>query len=185
MLLVQAICKPKLSNQASNRLREAVKVFGIYLIALLVSMTLQIYSYLLTQWTVNFVRGWIDELLDHEMSYTCTDPSLWINLDFIVEKTEVASSLSNLETVKILTIVHGTLSVLQYIANVRFIWKMDIDYSGGASEQSNPRIARAISVGIPVELEFRLNRSTGQSNGVAVPEADRTEHKAKLAILKR
>ena len=85
MLLVQAICKPKLSNQASNRLREAVKVFGIYLIALLVSMTLQIYSYLLTQWTVNFVRGWIDELLDHEMSYTCTDPSLWINLDYIVE----------------------------------------------------------------------------------------------------
>ena len=93
--------------------------------------------------------------------------------------------MSNLETVKILTIVHGTLSVLQYIANVRFIWKMDIDYSGGASAQSNPRIARAISVGIPVELEFRLNRSTGQSNGVSVPEADRTEHKAKLAILKR
>ena len=46
-------------------------------------------------------------------------------------------------------------------------------------------MARAITVGVPVEIDHRLNRETGQANGLAVPEADRGVFKKKLALLKR
>ena len=66
------------------------------------------------------------------------------------------------------------------MATVRFIWKMDSDAYGTPA-----RVARAIAVGIPAELNYQLDRSTGQSIGVAVPEADRAVHKEKLVVLKR
>ena len=46
-------------------------------------------------------------------------------------------------------------------------------------------MARAIAVGIPVDQDHQLNRETGQANGFAVPEADRTVHKDKLAVMRR
>ena len=84
-------------------------------------------------------------------------------------------------TVEVIAIFQSVLTVLQYIVHVRFIhrWNKDNPRDGGG------RMARAIAVGIPVEIEHRLNRETGQANGVAVPEADRNVFKEKLSIRKR
>ena len=92
MLIVQAVCKPKLSNNASQRMREASKVFGIYLIGLLVCFSLQIYTIFLTLWTIEFNSEWIDRLHGQEASYTCTYSSLWIDLMYI-KNQEIGSTL--------------------------------------------------------------------------------------------
>ena len=83
MLIVQAVCKPKLSNNASQRIKEASKVFSIYLIGLLVCFSLQIYTILLTLWTIEFNSEWIEKLNGQEASYMCTYSSLWIDLMYI------------------------------------------------------------------------------------------------------
>ena len=76
----------------------------------------------------------------------------------------------------------SVLTVLHYIMNVSFTlrWNKDNPRDGRGG-----RMARAITVGVPVEIDHRLNRETGQANGLAVPEADRGVFKNKLALLKR
>ena len=45
-------------------------------------------------------------------------------------------------------------------------------------------MARAITVGTPLEIDATLDRVTGLSNGLTIPEADRGVHKGHLSVLK-
>ena len=45
-------------------------------------------------------------------------------------------------------------------------------------------MARAIAVGIPLEMDATLDRETGQSNGFTIPEADRDVYKDRLSLSK-
>ena len=72
------------------------------------------------------------------------------------------------------------LTIAEYIAHVSYMRR----FLKENIRIVNSRNARAISVGIPLDVEANMDRQTLSANGMAIPEADREVNKSKLVLLK-
>ena len=180
LIIYHIICKPTIkASRRSYRCQKCkfVCLWGPFLLFILFCQVLAIAIIFQIN---SFQTLWIDTLTEMEGSYSCTFPSIEIDLEaFIDAKIEPFNYSLNL------ILVNGLLFVftfMQYTCHYRLMMQW---YS--ENPKDGKQFARKIQVGIPPNASesYQANDPQSVSIGLTVPEADREVRSQPLAISKR